>query len=72
VRRPLPRNAETAYHHFSYDVEKAGCNADVLRVIAAARKADKAVTPQTESFYGLSLKSWRARAVTVGRLSTSV
>ena len=43
---------EMAYNHFSYDVEKAWCNADVQRVVADARKADKAVTRQTEPFYG--------------------
>jgi hypothetical protein len=41
-----------AYNEFSYDVEKAWCNADVQRVIAEARKADKSTTRQTEPIYG--------------------
>src|ERR1700722_7565337 len=38
------------YNEFSYDVEKAWCNADVRRVVADARKADKSVTRQTDPF----------------------
>ena len=41
-----------AYNEFSYDVEKAWCNADVQRVIADARKADKSITRQTDPIYG--------------------
>ena len=44
--------SKMAYNEFSYDVEKAWCNADVQRVVADARKADKAVTRQTEPIYG--------------------
>jgi hypothetical protein len=40
-----------AYNEFSYDVEKAWCNADVQRVVADARKSDKSITRQTEPFY---------------------
>jgi hypothetical protein len=43
--------SKMAYNEFSYDVEKTWCNADVQRVVTDARKADKAVTPQTEPFY---------------------
>jgi hypothetical protein len=41
-----------AYNEFSYDLEKAWCNADVQRVVADARKADKSVTRQTDPIYG--------------------
>ena len=41
-----------AYNEFSYDLEKAWCNADVQRVVTDARKADKSVTRQTEPFFG--------------------
>jgi hypothetical protein len=41
-----------AYNEFSYDLEKAWCNADVQRVVADARKADKSVTRQTDAIYG--------------------
>ena len=40
-----------AYNEFSYDLEKAWCNADVQRVVTDARKADKSVTRQTEPFF---------------------
>jgi len=38
-----------AYDHFSYDVEKAWCNADVHRVVEAARKSDR--SPRADPFY---------------------
>jgi hypothetical protein len=43
---------EMAYHHFSYDVEKAWCNDDVRRVVREARKSDKSVTVASDPFYG--------------------
>jgi hypothetical protein len=43
---------EMAYDEFSYDFEKAWCNADVQRVVADARKADKSSTRQTDPIYG--------------------
>jgi hypothetical protein len=53
-RRPSPNLiiGKMAYNEFSYDVEKAWCNADVQSVIADARKADKAITRQTDPIYG--------------------
>ena len=44
--------SKMAYNEFSYDIEKAWCNADVQRVVADARKADKSITRQTEPIYG--------------------
>jgi hypothetical protein len=44
--------AEMAYDHFSYEVEKAWCNADVQRIIRDERKADKSVTAASDPFYG--------------------
>jgi hypothetical protein len=44
--------AQMAYDHFSYDVEKAWCNADVQRVVQAARKADRSITAATDPIYG--------------------
>jgi hypothetical protein len=41
-----------AYDEFSYDFEKAWCNADVQRVVGDARKADKSSTRQTDPIYG--------------------
>jgi hypothetical protein len=41
-----------AYDHFSYDIEKAWCNADVQRTIKEARAADKSTTAQTDPIYG--------------------
>ena len=41
-----------AYDHFSYDIEKAWCNADVQRTIREARAADKSTTAQTDPMYG--------------------
>jgi hypothetical protein len=35
-----------------YDVEKAWCNADVQRVIADARKADKSAARQADPIFG--------------------
>jgi hypothetical protein len=43
--------SKMAYNEFSYDIEKAWCNADVQRVVADARKADKSITRQTEPIY---------------------
>jgi hypothetical protein len=43
--------AKMAYDHFSYDVEKAWCNADVQKVVREARKADKSVTAVSDPFY---------------------
>jgi hypothetical protein len=45
-------DAEMAYNHFSYDVEKAWCNADVQRVVQEARKADKSITATADPLYG--------------------
>jgi hypothetical protein len=45
-------DAEMAYNHFSYDVEKAWCNADVQRVVQEARKADKSITATSDPIYG--------------------
>jgi hypothetical protein len=54
---------DMAYHHFSYDAEKAWCNDDVKRVIRDARKSDKSATPlQTHSLGGL--KPSRSRTST--------
>ena len=44
--------SKMAYNEFSYDIEKAWCNADVQHVIADARKADKSITGQTDPIYG--------------------
>jgi hypothetical protein len=44
--------SKMAYNEFSYDIEKGWCNADVQRVVADARKADKSITRQTEPIYG--------------------
>ena len=44
--------SKMAYNEFSYDIEKTWGNADVQRVVADARKADKAVTRQTDPIYG--------------------
>lgn len=41
-----------AYNEFSYDVEKAWCNADVQRAVADARRTDKSSTRQTDPIYG--------------------
>jgi hypothetical protein len=41
-----------AYNEFSYDVQKAWCNADVQNVIMDARKADKSITRQSDPIYG--------------------
>ena len=41
-----------AYDHFSYDMEKAWCNADVQRVVHDARKADKSATAASDPIYG--------------------
>jgi len=43
---------EMVYNHFSYDVEKAWCNADVQRVVQNARKADKSITATSDPIYG--------------------
>jgi hypothetical protein len=43
--------SKMAYDDISYDVEKAWCNADVQRVLADARKADKSITRQTDPYY---------------------
>jgi hypothetical protein len=40
-----------AFNEFSYDVEKASCNADVQRVITRARKADKSTTRVTDPIF---------------------
>ena len=44
--------SKMAFNEFSYDVEKAWCNADVQRVITDARKADKSTTRQTDPIFG--------------------
>jgi hypothetical protein len=41
-----------AFNEFSYGVEKAWCNADVQRVIAQARKADKSTSRPTDPIFG--------------------
>src|ERR1700730_3947745 len=43
---------EMAYNHFSYDVEKAWCDADLQRVVQNARKADKSITATSDPIYG--------------------
>jgi hypothetical protein len=43
---------EMAYNHFSYDVEKAWCNADVRQVVQNARTADKSATATSDPIYG--------------------
>jgi hypothetical protein len=43
---------QMAYRSFSYDIEKAWCNADVQRVIHDARRADKSVTAKSDPIYG--------------------
>jgi hypothetical protein len=40
---------EMAYHHFSYDVEKAWC---VQRIVRDERKADKSATAASDPIYG--------------------
>lgn len=47
-----PLLSDMAYNHFSYDIEKAWCNRDVQKVVAAARKVDKSVTTRTDAIYG--------------------
>ena len=44
--------SKMAYNEFSYDIEKAWCNADVQRTIREARAADKSTTAQTDPMYG--------------------
>jgi hypothetical protein len=44
--------SKMAYDHFSYDVEKAWCNADVQQIVREARKADKSITAMTDPMYG--------------------
>jgi hypothetical protein len=44
--------AQMAYDHFSCDVEKAWCNADLQRVVQAARKTDRSATAATDPIYG--------------------
>jgi hypothetical protein len=44
--------AQMVYDHFSYDVEKAWCNADIQRVVQAARKADRSASASTDPIYG--------------------
>ena len=43
---------QMAYDHFSYDVEKAWCNADVQRVVGGAQKADRSITAAVDPIYG--------------------
>lgn len=45
-------NGQMAFDHFSYDVGKAWCNADVQRIIRDARKADRSVTAASDPIYG--------------------
>ncbi len=45
-------DATMAYNHFSYDVEKAWCNAAVQRVVQNARKEDKSITATSDPVYG--------------------
>jgi hypothetical protein len=45
-------DAAMAYNHFSYDVEKAWCNAAVQRVVQNARKEDKSITATSDPIYG--------------------
>jgi len=44
--------SKMAFNEFSYDVEKAWCNADVQRVIAQVRKADRSTTRPTDPIFG--------------------
>lgn len=44
--------SKMAYNEFSYDVEKAWCNADVQRIIRDERKADKNIHHDTDLMYG--------------------
>jgi lysyl-tRNA synthetase class II len=41
-----------AYDHFSYDIEKAWCNATVQDTIRKARSADKSKTAFIDPMYG--------------------
>jgi hypothetical protein len=43
---------EMAYDHFSYDIEKAWCNADLRQIVHEARAADRSSTAATDPFYG--------------------
>jgi hypothetical protein len=43
---------EMAYHHFSYDIEKAWCNLDIQRIVTEEQKADKSITAASDAFYG--------------------
>ena len=45
-------SAKMAYKHFSYDIEKAWCNADVQNTIKKARATDKNKNAQTDPMYG--------------------
>jgi hypothetical protein len=44
--------SQMAYRSFSYDIEKAWCNADVQRVIRQARQADKSVAAISDPMFG--------------------
>jgi hypothetical protein len=44
--------SKMAYDHFSYDVEKAWCNADVQQIIHEARKADKSINANSDPMFG--------------------
>ena len=41
-----------AYNYFSYDVEKAWCNADVQKVVRIARQNDKSQTASLDALFG--------------------
>jgi hypothetical protein len=43
---------DMAYNHFAYDIEKAWCSQDVKKVIANARKTDRANTATSDPVYG--------------------
>jgi hypothetical protein len=43
--------SKMAYDHFSYDIEKAWCNADIQQIIKGARKADKSIPGTADLFY---------------------
>ena len=64
--------SKMAYNEFSYDVEKAWCNADVQRLIADARKADKSITRQTDPIYSEFERLARSSLTRANPVKTSI
>jgi hypothetical protein len=45
-------DGEMVYHHFSYEIEKAWCNADVKDIVTKEQKADRSITATSDPLYG--------------------